>query len=284
MLGEALSVATALLWAASTILSAEALKEIDPLSANIFKTFFSAVSMLPIAFAMGEIQNMSKVSLYGLISVILAVMIGFGIGDTFLFESITLIGVSRSYTIAYTYPLFTMALATLFLGEPFLLKYLLGTVIIFLGIITILTSKNSDDAKDSSKGLLEAFATAISWSVATILIATGLKEISVVSANAIRYPFLFLFLLVFSRWWRKKPKVSRGNLALSAASGVLGMTLGGITFLYGIQLIGVSRATPLCSSAPVWASLMSSLFLKEKLTWRIVASSLMVVAGSYFLA
>jgi len=284
MLGEALSVATALLWAASTILSAETLKEIDPLSANIFKTFFSAVSMLPIAFAMGEIHNMSKVSLYGLLSVIFAVMIGFGVGDTFLFESITLIGVSRSYTIAYTYPLFTMALATLFLGEPILLKYLLGTVIIFLGIITILTNKNSDDVKESSKGLLEAFTTAISWSVATILIATGLKEISVVSANAIRYPFLFLFLLVFSRWWRKKPKVSRGNLALSAASGVLGMTLGGITFLYGIQLIGVSRATPLCSSAPVWASLMSSLFLKEKLTWRIVASSLMVVAGSYFLA
>ena len=93
MLGEVLSVATALLWAASTILSAETLKDTDPLSANALKTLFSAISMLSIAFAMGEMLDIFKLSFYGSLYVILVAIIGFGLGDTCLLKSITLIGV-----------------------------------------------------------------------------------------------------------------------------------------------------------------------------------------------
>lgn len=283
MFGEALSVVTALLWAASTILSAEALKEIDPLSANALKTLFAAVMMLLVAFLMGEIQYPSELSLYGALLVTLAAIIGFGGGDTCLFRSITLIGVSKSYTIAYTAPLFTMIFATLFLGETFHLEYLVGTVIIFFGIMTVLANDRSGDADENFKGLLAAFATAIFWSIGMILIPFGLKEISVIMANTVRYPFLFVFLFSITRFQRKKLNLGKGNLILLATSGFLGMSLAGITFLSSVQLIGVSRATSLSSSSPVWASLMSSLFLKEKVTWRIIASSLLVVAGIYFL-
>ncbi len=283
MLGEALSVASALLMAGSTIVSAKALKYIDPLSANTLKTLFSAVSMIPIAFAMGEIPTVSNLDVYGLSLVILAAIIGFGVGDTCLFKSITIIGVSKSYMIAFTFPLFSMFFSNLFLGEPFLLKYLIGALIIFFGIVNILVYKNSKDTKESSKGLLAAFAAAILWSLGTVLVALGIRSISIISANAIRYPFLFLFMLPISRPWRKKLNLNKGNLALLAASGILSMTLGAVAFLFGIQFIGVSRAAPLHSSSPVWASLMSIFLLREKVTWRVITSSLLVVAGIYFL-
>ena len=283
MLGEALSIAGALSWAASTVLLAETLKDIDPLSVNTLKTLFAVLSTLPIALVMGELQNLPELSLHGFLFVTLAAIIGFGVGDTLLFKSINLIGVSRSYTIAYTYPLFTMLFAVLFLSEPFLLTHLLGTVIIFIGVVGVSVNSNTEVNRGNSEGLLAALATALLWAIGTILIALGLNEMSTILANTVRFPLLFIFLLPISRFWRKKLRLTKKDWVFLATSGILGMTLGGIAFLFSVQLIGATRATSLSSSSPVLASLMSSLFLKEKVTWRIIASSIMVVLGTYFL-
>ena len=283
MLGEALSIAGALSWAASTVLLAETLKDIDPLSVNALKTLFAVLSTLPIALVMGELQNLPNLSFYGFLFVTLAAIIGFGVGDTLLFKSINLIGVSRSYTIAYTYPLFTIVFAVLFLSEPFLLKYLLGTVMIFIGVVGVSVSSNAEVNRENYRGLLAALATAILWAIGTVLVALGLNEMSTILANTVRFPLLFIFLLPVSRFWRKKLRLTKRDWIFLATSGILGMTLGGIAFLFSVQLIGASRATSLSSSSPVLASLMSSFFLKEKVTWRVIASSIMVVLGIYFL-
>jgi len=283
VLGEALSIVGALSWAASTVLLAETLKDIDPLSVNTLKTLFAVLSTLPIALVMGELQNLPKLSFYGFLFVTLAAIIGFGVGDTLLFKSINLIGVSRSYTIAYTYPLFTIVFAVLFLSEPFLLTYLLGTVMIFIGVVGVSVSSNAEVNRENYRGLLAALATAILWAIGTVLVALGLNEISTILANTVRFPLLFIFLLPVSRFWRKKLRLTKRDWIFLATSGILGMTLGGIAFLFSVQLIGASRATSLSSSSPVLASLMSSFFLKEKVTWRVIASSIMVVLGIYFL-
>jgi len=283
VLGEALSIAGALSWAASTVLLAETLKDIDPLSVNALKTLFAVLSTLPIALVMGELQNLPNLSFYGFLFVTLAAIIGFGVGDTLLFKSINLIGVSRSYTIAYTYPLFTIVFAVLFLSEPFLLKYLLGTVMIFIGVVGVSVSSNAEVNRENYRGLLAALATAILWAIGTVLVALGLNEMSTILANTVRFPLLFIFLLPVSRFWRKKLRLTKRDWIFLATSGILGMTLGGIAFLFSVQLIGASRATSLSSSSPVLASLMSSFFLKEKVTWRVIASSIMVVLGIYFL-
>jgi len=282
MIGEAFAILTALIWAASTVLSAEALKKVNPVRSNAVKTFFSALAMLPIAFAAGEFNNLSHVDPKALLFVVLAAIVGFGIGDTLLFHSIIIIGVSRAYTIAYTYPLFTMIIAVLFLGEPFLLKYLIGTILTVLSVILISLEDDKNHKEISLKGLMAAIAAALTWAVGTILVALGLKGISVLLANTLRYLALSLFLFLISNPG-KKWKIEKKELAVLSASGVLGMVLGGITFLFSMQLIGASRATPLSASSPVWASIMSSIILKERITVRLLLSSIIVVIGIYFL-
>ncbi len=283
MLGEILAFATALLWAASMILTAKTLKSIGPLYANALKTLFGCISMIPIAFVMGEIQNIPTLDLSGFAIVTLAAIIGFGVGDACVFRSMQLTGVSRAYIVANSFPLITMFLATLFLGEPFLLKYLIGAFIVFFAIVAISTGKNDEGTQKSSKGLLYAIAAAFSWAIGTTLVAQGLTRISIILANTLRFPFVFIFLLLLVRPWKRKLKLSRKNLTFLAAAGSLGMALGGITFLFGMKLIGVSRTAPLVSSSSVWAVLMSNFLLKEKITWRVIVSSLMVVVAIYFL-
>jgi len=282
MLGEILSIGAALMWATSTVSSAKALEEVDPLTVNALKTLFSSVLMLFIALISTANQGLPNLNTYGLSLVIIAAIIGYGIGDTCLFKSLTLIGVSRSYTIGYSYPLFVMVFAALFLTEPLLPKNLLGTIIVILGIVLASSSKDAR-GQGNSIGLLFALAASLLWAIGTIFVAIGLRDVDVIMANTFRYPLLFLFLFSVSRPWNRKRNMSGRNLSLIALSGVLGMVLGGISFLLGVQLAGVSKATSLSSSSPVWASLMSSLFLKEKFSWKIVLSSVIVVIGIYFL-
>jgi drug/metabolite transporter (DMT)-like permease len=283
MLGEALSLVSALLWAATTISSAKALQNLNPLSANVLRTLFAAISMLPVAFAAGEIQNLSNTDPRGIFLLVIGAIIGFGVADTCLFKSITMIGTSRSYTIAYTYPFFTMALAVLFLQESFSIRYLIGTVAIFVGITNVVYTLGNEGKRKSLEGFVASLGTSILYSIATILVSLGLRSVSVILANAIRFPVLFLFLFLVSSVWKLEMHITRRDLVLLALSGILGMTVAGVTFLFGIKLIGASKAVALSSSSPVWTSLFSILFLKEKVTLRVVASSILVVVGIYFL-
>ncbi len=283
MLGEVLSLTTAFLWAGSTIISASVLKKIDPLNTNALRTLFAAISMLPLTFAASEVQNPSRIDPNGILFVIIAALIGFGVGDTCLFKSITLIGVSRSYTIAYIYPFFTMVLATLFLGESFHLRYFVGTAAIFVAIANVMLTLNNKTDRKTHRGSILAFSSSILYSLGTIIVTLGLRYVSVVLANVVRFPVLAIFLLLVSRAWRLRLNLSRRDLTLLALSGILGITIAGLTFLYSIRLIGAARTSALSSSAPVWASLMSILFLREKVTLRVLASSVVVVIGIYFL-
>ncbi|RJS84949.1 DMT family transporter [Candidatus Bathyarchaeota archaeon] len=283
--GEALGILTAFLWAASTILSAQALRETSPIRVNAVRTAASAIVMPFISLALGELQNVGKVDPFHLFLVVVAAIIGFGLGDTFLFKSITLIGVSRSYTIAYTYPLFTVLIAIPALGENILPKHLLGAVLITLGVILVTsTEKESHDKKRMSLlGFLGALANSILWAVGTVLVTAGLKGMSVTLANTLRFPLLSVFLFALSNP-RHRWNLTRRNVFLIVLSGIVGMVIGGITFLLSIKFIGASRATALSATSPVWAAIMSSLILREKVSVRVFAASLVVMLGVYALS
>jgi len=284
MLGEALAILTAILWAISTVLSAEALKKIDPIRSNVIRTLFSAVLSIPVAIVAGDLNSFSNIDLNALILVILAAIIGFGVGDTLLFKSITIIGVSRAYTIVYTSPFFTMILAVVLLNEPFIIKYLVGTILIVLAVIVISIDNNNDADRGiiSLEGIVLALLSSLCWAIGTILVAIGVKNISVYLANMVRYAILFLFLLLISKPMRRW-NITKKDLVLLSASGATGMVIAGIMFLLSLKLIGASRATPLSSSSPVWASIMSAVFLKEKVTPRLLLSAIIVTVGTYFL-
>jgi len=283
MIGEALAILSALMQAISTVLSAKALKNVDPIWSNVIKSFASAVVMFPIIVARGILFGRVNVRADALFFVILAAIVGFGFGDTFLFKSIVLIGVSRAYTISFTSPLFTIILAMIFLNETFLPRYLVGAIFIVISLAIVSLELEEEGQKNINlRGVIAAIAAALCWAMGTILVTLGLRNIDVLLANAIRFPILALFLFIISEP-RKKRRVSGRDFMLLSISGVIGMVFGGIAFLLSIQLIGASRASPLNASSPVLASIISKAFLKEKVTFRLILSSIFIIIGIYFL-
>ncbi|MEM3003783.1 MAG: DMT family transporter [Candidatus Bathyarchaeia archaeon] len=284
LLGELFSIMAAFLWAGSTIVAAKTLRKVSPLTANAVRTLSASISMFLGSLVMGAFTDLFSLDLYGSLMVIGAALIGFGLGDTCLYWSIGLVGVSRSYTIGYSYPFFVMALATLLLGESLLPKHLVGSALVFAGIAIVFAERDVKmEQVNRRKGLMIAFAAAVLWSIGTTLVAAGLRTVSIIQANTVRFPLLSLVLITASRLQSKNSNLDRRALILLILSGILGMTLAGIVFLFSIQLIGASRAAPLSSSSPVWAAVMSSIFLKEKISPRVITSTLIVVAGTYLL-
>ncbi len=283
MLGETLAIITALIWAVSTILSVEALKEVEPIRLNAVNTLFSALIMFPIAFLAGDMYSLHEVNLVSLFLVILSALIGMGVGETLFYRSVPLLGVSRAYTVAFMFPLFTMVLAVLFLGEPFRLKYLAGTCLV-VSSTAIISTENKKDSSFSLKGLVLAVTTALLWSTGLILLTLGLRDVSVLLAGAMRYPVVSLLLFVVALSQPGKSwNLNRRNLMIILASVVLGGILGTILFIFSLQLIGAFRATPINASSPVWVSTIASVFMKEKVSKRLLLSSVIMVIGIYFL-
>jgi DME family drug/metabolite transporter len=283
ILGEITAILSSLAAAVSAITLAKALNEINPIHSNFIKTLVSSVIMFPIAFITGEMSNIFTIDISIFFLIILSAVIGFGIGDTLLYKSVTLIGVSKSYTIANSSPLFTMIFAVIFLGEQFRTAYLIGTILILASVIIIFSEKYINQRKTSLKNYSYAIITALTWSIGIIIFSFGIRSINILLANALRFSFASFFLFLLSHP-NKKWKIDKRNLILLSVSGITGLLLGNWLFSLSILIVGASKATSLSASSPVWTALMSHMILKEKVTYRLLLSSINVVIGIYFLS
>lgn len=282
MLGEILAILTGLLSALSILLLEKTLRTIDPAHANTLKSFFCGVFMVPVAFIAGDLNKLSEISLQGLLFVIASAIVGAGVGETLLYKNIILIGAPRAYGAAFTYPLFTMAIAVIFLGEPFSLATLTGTALIVSSIVLTLTSDDKHQGKINHKALLMILVTSLSFAASIPLTVIGLRDTGIFLANTIRYQFLSLILFLSSNP-RKKRTIDKNSLVLLALSGFVGPVMAGICSLYSLNLIGASKATPLISSSPFWVT-MISMFSKKSFSSKLLMSSIAISAGAYFLS
>jgi drug/metabolite transporter (DMT)-like permease len=288
VLGETIALVSGIAYAAAAILSAKALREVDPVRLNSLRFLSASVFAFLLVVLTGDINKLPQVDAKGLLLVILSAIIGIAVGDTLLYKSFTLIGVSRAYMIAYSHPLFTTILAILFLGESFSLVRIAGTIAILSSVVAALAETRAIHKKPSSKGLVMAIVTALLYAVGTIVATLGVREVSIPLANAMRYPVLGLLMFFLSQ--RKRARASetssigKTNFALISISGLVGLFIGGSCSLLSFQLLGAARASPLVSSSPVWVSIMSTLILREKATFRLFLSTGALVLGIFFLA
>ena len=118
-------------------------------------------------------------------------------------------------------------------------------------------------------GLLAVF-----WGLNWPIMKIGLSEVSpwIFRTAANLSGALGLFLIARARHLPLTvPREQRKGLLIAA---LLNMTLWNILVLYGINLMNSGRAAILAYTMPLWATLLSSLFLGEKLTYRAVIALL----------
>jgi drug/metabolite transporter (DMT)-like permease len=136
-IGELAGLGSALLWACNTVMLRWLSPRADVIALNALRCLIGAAVLLGIVLALGRGADLFRVPLEPLVLLLGSVLIGLGIGDSFFFHALRLVGVVRAQPIAMSYPLITAALAIGLLGEPLSPAALLGIVLVVAGVCCV---------------------------------------------------------------------------------------------------------------------------------------------------
>jgi drug/metabolite transporter, DME family len=296
MLGELAALGTAISWTVSAVLYRRALADTKPLQANIVR--LSCTSLLLVAFvvAIGKSTVFTSLPLYAVALSSLSGLVGLGLGDTLYMVSLKQIGVSRAVPISCTYPLFSLLFALLIQPKTVGLGVTIAAVAIVFGIWLLAKEEEPDKGIEQkgfrTKGALFALGAAIVWAVSITMInaAVTLHETSTLDSalvlNTIRVVSVAVFLLASTPLTDRRftfTKVQRKSLVLLVLGGLVALGLGWFLLAYSFLFISEAQAVPISSTTPLFAVVSGMIFLRERITVRNVAGTLVIVFGIFIL-
>lgn len=282
LLGVAASVGAALCWTATAALLKIGATKTQPLLANAVRVTAATLGSIMLVFLVGEVNALLNPNIRAFGIALSAGLLGIVFGDTLYIYALKTEGVARVMPVANTYPLFSAFGAFLLLGEEVTLYTVGGAILIVVGLWLISPRRRSSAqlAAFTIKGFFLTLLCAPIWAAGILLLGYALNYYSVVALNAVRLPLIAIILMcaAYAKGFNPIKLNRRAALALASA-GVLGLTVGNILFLFGIDSIGVARAAPLSSTSPIFSTIVGSVFLGEKVTLRIYLSAILIVLG-----
>ncbi|HBK94346.1 MAG TPA: EamA family transporter, partial [Porphyromonadaceae bacterium] len=273
-IGEIASILTAICWTLSALFFQRAGAKVGSLSVNIIRIFLGILFLgVTTFFTRGMFFPMDATP-YNWFWLGLSGVVGFFLGDLFLFKSYTLIGSRTSQLIMSLAPMITAIIGWLFLSEILPVKSILGIIVSISGIMIAVAGKKLK-LNIPLKGFLYALGGALGQAVGLVLSKKGMGDYDAIAATQIRaiFGFVCFFLLVtFLKRWRRvslavKDRTSMKSITLGAVFGpFVGVTLS----LYAVQHTHTGIAATLMALVPIFIIVPSAIMFNEKITARQV--------------
>ena len=286
--GELAALGTAICWSISATSFELSGKKVGSLSVNYIRlaigfvfisifTFFTRGMFFPID---ATSHNWIYLSISGLI--------GFFIGDLFLFQSYLEVGARVSMLIMATSPPITGILSFLIFGERLKMISIIGMAITMLGISIVILSKNPGEKKiqvsHSIKGLIYAFLGSLGQSVGLIFSKLGMGSYNPFAATQIRiitgfisFTILFLYL---KKWDDLKVALKNKKAMVGISIGALfGPVIGVSLSLLSLQYTSAGISSTITSIVPVIIIPVSILVFKEKVKLKEILGAIVTVTG-----
>lgn len=287
-IGELAALGTAICWSISATSFELSGKKVGSLSVNYIRlaigfvfisifTLFSRGMFFPID---ATSKNWIFLSISGLI--------GFFIGDLFLFQSYLEVGARVSMLIMATSPPITGILSFLIFGERLKMISIIGMAITMLGISIVILSKNPGEKKiqvsHSIKGLIYAFLGSLGQSVGLIFSKLGMGSYNPFAATQIRiitgfisFTILFLYL---KKWDDLKIALKNKKAMVGISIGALfGPVIGVSLSLLSLQYTSAGISSTITSIVPVIIIPVSILVFKEKVKLKEILGAIVTVTG-----
>ena len=280
MLPQTIALLAAIAYAISFILSKRGMGHSTPITITFVSLLIQTVVLCAIVLAFTGIPS-TPAFVFGLFVIAGALQ---AVVRQLTYIGIEKIGAARSGPIRASVPLWSAALAIVFLGEKMTPAVAAGTLLVFGGILLI-----SWRADEGVKGFRR-------WYIIAPLLASILGGVIYpLRRYALRFsddPIYFgavvgivglacTAMFVALPMTKDKLVWNRGSLGYFAAAGAF-ESLGLLLVLYALTYGPVVVVTPLTATLPLWVVLGSKLFLRdlEKITPRVIAGAALVVAGT----
>ncbi len=271
-LGKLLALGSALIWAFAVILFRISGRTVHPLGLNLVKSLVSCLFILPSLWLLHQpVVPSLPLESYGLL--FLSGIIGIGISDTLLFESLNRLGASLSAIVNCSYSPFVIILAFLFLFEKMTLWQLAGVAFIISAVvmISLKNSLNHISRKELVIGIILGLLAMFCSAVSIILMKPVLAGSSILWATLVRTVGGLAFLYPVIHFHSKRSQIYKSILSFKNWKPMLpGSFLGGyvalVAWMAGMKYAMVSEASILNQMNSVFVFALGVVILKEQAT------------------
>ena len=283
-IGEIAALLTAVCWTLSALFFEKAGRKAGSLSVNIIRIFLAVIFLgITTFFTRGMFFPMDATA-YNWFWLALSGVVGFFLGDLFLFKSYTIIGSRTSQLIMSLAPMLTALIGWFLLQEVLSFKSILGIIVSVSGIMIAVAGRKLK-LNIPFRGLLYAFGGALGQAVGLILSKKGMGDYDAVAATQIRAIsgfVCFALLVTLLNRWNRVFSAARNNESMVPISigSVFGPFIGVALSLYAVQHTETGIAAALMALVPIFIILPSAFMFKEKISLRQVIGAIISIAGA----
>ena len=108
------------------------------------------------------------------------------------------------------------------------------------------------------------------------------EDFSPAMLTMLRLLFIVLFLIGLSSYKKHFKRVNKSNLLSIVFLGIIGVYINQWSFFVGLQTADPTTSALILATTPILTSILAAVFLKEKLTIRMLIGSIVAVIGIFF--
>ncbi|HYE82856.1 MAG TPA: DMT family transporter [Clostridia bacterium] len=287
-LGEVAALTTAICWTLTAVCFESAGKKVGSLAVNLIRLIM-AFAFLGIytSFTRGMFLPLDAAGETWL-WLFLSGMIGFVIGDLFLFQAYVEIGSRISLLIMSAVPPITAITGYFLMGERITLLAAAGMLVTISGIALVILSRSGDDKKvklsHPAKGLIYAFIGALGQAFGLVFSKLGMGSYNPFAATQIRVMAAiigFTAVITFSKNWGKLGTAIKDRKAMKfiGLGSFFGPFLGVSFSLMAVQYTATGIVSTITSISPILIIPASILVFKEKVLRKEILGAIISITG-----
>lgn len=293
--GELSALLTAVFWTVTALAFESASRKVGSLSVNLIRLFTAFIFLSLYSWVVRGIAFPVDAGLHQWIWLSLSGLVGFVLGDLFLFQSYVVMNARVSMLIMSLAPPLAAAIGWFTMGETLTLKQGLGMLLIIIGIALVILKREIPDENGNGNGrkiklnypvvgLLLAFGGALGQAGGLVLSKYGMQTYDVVASVQIRVitgivGFAFIFL-VLNRWNMLFAALRNGKAMGRLTVGAFFGPFLGVSFsLLAVRYTTTGVASALMSIVPVLIIAPSVLVFKEKVNPKEMIGAAIAVIG-----
>ncbi len=298
-IGELAAFGTALCWTFGSQFFEAAGKRVGPLSVNLIRLLLALLLFCILSlFTNGTLYPVSF-PLHAWLWLGLSGIVGFALGDLFLFKAFVEIGPRISMLImTLTAPLSALMGLT-FINEKYLLPQWIGMIVTLLGVSWVILERSNNNQNSKRKARIITKSGIIYAFLGTLGQATGyiLSKYGMIINNEYLDPFAatqirviagtigFMIIITINRSWSNVMIALKNKSAMGFMFGgaFLGPFLGVSLSLLALHYITAGVASTITALVPILIIPSVMLIGKEHVSIRAFAGAIIAVAGVFML-
>ncbi len=290
-IGEIAALLTAICWTATAIAFEAASRKVGSVPVNIIRLMMALIMLSIFSWIRRGFILPLDASAFNWQWLTISGLIGFVIGDLFLFKAFTVIGSRLTLLLMTLVPPIAAFVGWLLLGETLSLIHLGGMAMTLSGIaIVIMHKRRRVDTKEkvlqniSIQGVFYALMGTIGQATGLVFSKYGMRDYDVFSANQIRViagVVGFTIVISFFRKWLAVGNAFKdiSALKLITVGAILGPFLGVSLSLIAVKYTATGIASTVMSISPILILPATYLLYKQGISWPELTGALISIAG-----